>query len=121
MKILLAENDVFFQKMYAVRLQKEGFEVNTASDGEETLIKVREWHPTLILLDLIMPKKDGFQVLQELSQDSVLKQIPVLVFSTLSQAEDIEKAKKLGATDYIDKGSIAFDELLRKIRPFIPS
>lgn len=116
MKVLLVENDEFFQKMYSTKLKKEGFEVFTAINGEEALAKMEEVHPAIVLLDLVMPIKDGFEVLQARSQNEDLKKIPMIVFSTLEQPEDIAKAKELGAVDYVDKNSANFQELLRKIR-----
>lgn len=77
--------------------------------------KVIAFKPDIMLLDLIMPKKDGFQVLTELRGIPELKTLPILVFSTLGQDSDIEKAKKLGATDYINKTFFDFDNLLSKI------
>lgn len=115
MRILLIEDDQFFQKFYASKLKEEGFEVYTASDGDEGLKQVKTAAPQLIMLDIIMPKKDGFEVLQALSQDQSLKTIPVIVFSTLGQEQDIAKAKKLGARDYIDKSSFDFKLLKAKI------
>lgn len=115
MRILIIEDDEFFQKFYSSKLKEAGFEVYTASDGEEGLRLAKVIVPQLIVLDIIMPGKDGFEVLQILSQDKSLSMIPVIVFSTLGQAQDIEKAKKLGARDYIDKSSFDFNSLKAKI------
>ncbi|QQG40536.1 MAG: response regulator [Candidatus Levyibacteriota bacterium] len=115
MKILIAEDDAFFQKFYSTKLTEKDFEVITASDGEETLAKVLESKPDLILLDLIMPKKDGFEVLTALSKDAISKDIPVIVFSSLGQEQDVKRAKTLGAKDYINKGFYDFDSLVAKI------
>lgn len=115
MRILLIEDDQFFQKFYASKLKDEGFEVYVASNGEEGLNQIKETHPQLIILDIIMPIKDGFEVLQALSQDEQSKRIPVIVFSTLGQEQDIAKAKNLGASDYVDKSSFDFSSLKNKI------
>lgn len=116
MKILLVEDDTFFREFYAAKLKEEGMEVEVASDGEEGLDKVSKVKPDLILLDIIMPKKDGFEVLAALSQNATLKKIPVIVFSTLGQESDVEKAKKLGASDYINKSFFDFENLKTKIK-----
>lgn len=115
MRILLIEDDQFFQKFYSSKLQEQGFEVYTASDGNEGLQKVKNVKPALIILDIIMPHIDGFEVLTTLSQDQLLRKIPVIVFSTLGQEQDMIKAKKLGAVDYIDKSTFDFNSLKNKI------
>ncbi len=115
MKILLIEDDKFFQKFYSTKLQEKKQEVQVASDGEEGLIKMRDFKPDLVLLDLIMPKMDGFAVLATRSQDENLKKIPVIVFSTLGQEKDVENAQQLGANGYINKGSFDFKVMVEKI------
>lgn len=115
MKVLLAEDDFFFQKFYSTELTEKGFSVELATNGEEAIEKARDTKPDVILLDLIMPKKDGFEVLGILSQDAQLKKIPVIVFSTLGQELDIEKAKQLGAKDYINKNLADLTTLISKI------
>ena len=119
MKILLIEDDPFFQKFYSFKLREQQFEVFVGKDGVEGLQLVRSNTPDLILLDLIMPNKDGFEVLQELASDQELKKIPVLVFSTLSQEKDIARAKELGARDYVNKSFFDFEKLLVKIKTMI--
>lgn len=119
MKILLIEDDRFFQNFYLVKLKESGFEVEAASDGEEGIAKVQTFQPDLILLDIIMPKKNGYEVLEDLSQMGTLKTTPVLVFSTLGQEQDVQKAKNLGATDYVNKSFFDFDTLLTKIKSFL--
>jgi DNA-binding response OmpR family regulator len=116
MKILLVEDDTFFREFYAAKLKEDGMEVEVASDGEEGLDKATKLKPDLILLDIIMPKKDGFEVLQALSQSATMKKVPVIVFSTLGQESDVEKAKKLGARDYINKSFFDFENLKTKIK-----
>ncbi|OGK25061.1 hypothetical protein A3A46_04115 [Candidatus Roizmanbacteria bacterium RIFCSPLOWO2_01_FULL_37_13] len=115
MKLLLIEDDVFFRKFYVEKLKEKGFEIEEADDGEQGLEKTRSFKPDLIILDIIMPKKDGFEVLNTLHADDNLKKIPVLVFSTLGQESDVEKAKKLGAADYVNKSLFDFNDLLAKI------
>ena len=119
MKILIIEDDPFFQYLYMLKLREQQFEVEVAPDGEEGLIKARSFIPDIILLDIIMPKKDGFVVLQELKQDEALRNIPVLVFSTLGNEQDIEKAKQLGADDYVNKSNFDFEILLGKIKQLL--
>src|SRR5438874_1051422 len=101
MNILLVEDDTFFQHFYVLKLSESGYTVDVAQNGDEGLAKARAVHPSLILLDLIMPIKDGFEFLTARAQDPILLQIPVIVFSTLGQDADIQKATSLGATGYV--------------------
>lgn len=121
MKILLIEDDKFFQKFYSTKLQENKVEVEVASDGEEGLLKMRSTNPDLILLDLIMPKMDGFAVLTARSQDESLKKIPVIVFSTLGQEKDVAQAQKLGANGYINKGFFDFNNMITTINKVMKS
>lgn len=120
MRILLIEDDQFFQKFYAFKLQEQHFTVDIASDGVEGLAKMVQSKPDLVLLDIIMPNKDGFEVLEEKLANPAIKDIPVLVFSTLGQEQDILKAKSLGATDYVNKSFFDFEKLLAKIQSMLP-
>lgn len=117
--IMLIEDDLFLRQFYANKLKEQKFAIETASDGEEGMLKIREKKPDMILLDLIMPKKDGFSVLRDISEDDSLKNIPVIIFSTLGQESDMEKAKTLGAKDYMDKSFFNFEGLLKKINMYI--
>ena len=119
MTVLLVEDDTFFQKFYAAKIKDSGFEVDVANNGVEALEKLKSLKPDLILLDLIMPEKDGFEVLQALSANPSYKDIPVLVFSTLGQEEDVKKAKDLGAKDYVNKSFFDFETLSQKIKSLI--
>lgn len=115
MKILLFEDDKFFREFYSRKLREQNIEVETAQDGEEGLVKLTTFIPDLVLLDIIMPKKDGFDVLREMAQRQLLPQIPVLVFSTLGQKDDVEKARLLGARGYVNKSFFDFDKLYSRI------
>lgn len=115
MKILIIEDDKFFQKFYSTKLKEHKVEVEIASDGEEGILKMKSIKPDLVLLDLIMPKMDGFAVLAKRSQDEELRKIPVIVFSTLGQEKDIDSAKKLGASGYINKGFFDFNNMVATI------
>lgn len=115
MKILLIEDDKFFREFYAQKLKEKGMDVFQAGDGEEGMKNVAENNPDIILLDLIMPVKDGFEVLEELAQNMTTKNIPVLVFSTLGQEKDVQKAMGLGAKGYVNKSFFDFTTLLNRI------
>jgi len=115
MRVLLIEDDKFFQDFYAFKLREKNVDVDVASNGEEGLKKLSEKEPDVILLDLIMPKKDGFEVLQAMAAAGLIQKIPVLVFSTLGQEKDVAKATALGARGYVNKSFFDFDRLLEKI------
>ncbi|MFH1315422.1 MAG: response regulator [Candidatus Uhrbacteria bacterium] len=115
-KILLVEDNPAMSKVYRNRLVSEGFEVITAEDGEQGIDKIRSEKPELVLLDLIMPKIDGFGVLEEIRKDKKYNKIPIIVLSNLGQASDLEKAKKLGATDYLIKADFSLVDVVKRVR-----
>lgn len=117
--IIIAEDDKFYANIYKVKLSKEGYDVLVVPNGEELLQAARSHKPDLILLDLIMPVKDGFQTLQELKNDKDLQDINVIVMSNLSQSEDIDKAKQLGAVNYYVKTDISVQEMLDKVTEYL--
>lgn len=114
--VMLVEDESFLSKVLAERLEDEGFgRIDLAGNGEEALQKMHDHPPHIVLLDMILPKKNGFEVLQAMKQDSVLKDIPVLVLSNLGQDQDIEQAKALGATDYLVKSNFSLQKVMSKI------
>lgn len=118
MKILLIEDDKFLRTLLERKLRNEGFDVISAIDGEEAMDKIITERPDLILLDIILPKKSGFSILEDLNKDENLKKIPVFIISNLGQQEDIEKAKKLGIKNYFVKAGLSLDALVQKIKEF---
>lgn len=112
---MLVEDDLTIARIYKIKLTKSGFDVLHVCNGKECLEKVSEFRPDIILLDIIIPKLDGFSVLQELKSNSRTKMIPVVMLTNLGQNEDIEKGKKLGACDYLVKSSLTAAELLKKV------
>ncbi len=114
-KILVVEDDKFLRELIARKL-REDYEVSEAIDGEEGLKKTREEKPDLILLDLILPGIDGFEVLTEIKKDPQLSEIPVIILSNLGQTDDIEKGLKLGAIDYLVKAHFTPAEIIEKVK-----
>lgn len=114
-KVLVAEDDKFLSKAYAAKLKKTGFEVIVAMNGIEAVQKAKSDKPDIILLDLVMPKKDGFEALSDIKKDPTTKGIPVVILSNLGQEEDVKKGKELGAVDYLVKSNIAIQEVVDKI------
>lgn len=115
-KILLAEDDKFISRAYKDGLTRAGFEIVLASDGKEAMQKIKQDRPDLILLDLIMPIKNGFEVLEEVKKDDELKSIPIVVLSNLGQDSDVAKGKALGAVDYLIKTNLSMKEVIEKVK-----
>lgn len=118
-KILIVEDDQTLREMYSAKFMNEGFEVLTAQDGVEGLAVARTQKPAAILLDVMMPKLDGFAVLKELRADKILKKTPVVMLTNLGQEEDIKKGKELGADDYFVKANQTPAEIVAKIRALL--
>ncbi|MEK7586598.1 MAG: response regulator [Patescibacteria group bacterium] len=118
-KILLAEDDKFLSIALGDKLEREGFIAIKAPNGLEALGLIRSEKPDLILLDLIMPQRTGFQVLEELKKDAELAKIPVVVLSNLGQEPDREKAKALGAVDYLVKSDVQMGEVVEKLKTYL--
>ena len=117
--VLLIEDDPFLYKVLQQRFQDEGIEVAVATDGETALVEAARVAPTLILLDLILPKMNGFEALEKMRSSSVNKRTPVIVLSNLGQEEDIKRAKSLGADGYLVKANISIQEIVAKIREML--
>ena len=117
--ILFIEDEPTLQKTVGKILEQEGFDVKSATDGEAGLIRAREIKPDLILLDLILPKKDGFEVLTELKKDENTKNIPVIVLTNLEGTKDVERALELGANTYLVKANYELEEVVQKVREII--
>lgn len=120
-KILLVEDDSFLSSLLKNRLQKEGFDVASAKDGEEAIDALKNTSPDLLLLDLILPKKTGFEVMEELRSNPQLQgnaNLPIIIVSNLGQQEDVVKSKQLGAIEYYVKAKVSIDDLVEKIKNF---
>ncbi len=115
-KIMIIEDDRFLSSLMKARLEKEGFAVLQSFDGEEAVQALKTERPALIILDLIMPKVTGFEVLQTISITPGLESVPVMILSNLAQDSDIEKARQLGAREYFVKVKISIDDLIGKIK-----
>ena len=115
-KILFVEDESALQKTFGERLSPEGYEVISALDGEIGLRLAKTKKPDLILLDLILPKVNGFEVLKELKEEKETKDIPVIVLTNLEGIGDVDKAIELGATTYLVKAQYSLEELVEKIK-----
>lgn len=114
-RVLLAEDDRFLRKAAEASLKRHGFTVLTAADGEEALRLAQAEMPDLVLLDLIMPKMQGFEVLRLLKQDPKTALIPVIVLSNLGQDSDVKTARDSGALDYLIKANLALEALVNRV------
>ena len=115
-RILLAEDDRFLRKAAEATLRQNGFVVLAAVDGEEALRLARAEAPDLVLLDLIMPKVQGFEVLRTLKQDPATAGIPVIVLSNLGQDSDVQRALEAGAAAYLIKANLPLHDLVLRVR-----
>jgi len=117
--ILFIEDESSLQKTLSRFLENSGYKIKSALDGEIGLNLAKKELPDLILLDLILPKKDGFEVLKELKEDEKTKDIPVIVLTNLEGTTDVQKALALGATTYLVKANYELSEVTRKIKETI--
>ncbi len=115
MKILVVEDDKFLRELINRKLQSENFETVLAIDGEVALELVEKEKPDIILLDLILPGINGFEVLTKIKENDKVKEIPVIILSNLGQKDDIEKGMGLGANDYLVKAHFTPNEIIEKI------
>lgn len=113
--ILIAEDESAYRRILKDSLEKEGYRVVVVSNGDKLLNYAKLKESSLVILDLIMPVKNGFEVLAEMKQNKQLKLIPIIALSNLGQEEDIEKAKKLGAAEYIVKSDETIYKVMDKI------
>lgn len=118
-KILVIEDDPTLNKIYEIKLKSAGFEVIIATNGESGLESAQSFQPDLIILDLLIPRKDGFEVLSELKKNGLTKKIPVLITSNLGEEDNIEKGMDLGAAQYLVKSNSSITELINKIKKLV--
>jgi len=119
-KILLVEDEEIIINLLEKKLIKEGYEVAITRDGEEGLKAMKEVRPDLVLLDIIMPKKGGLEVMEEMQKDNSLKTIPVIVISNSGQPVELDRAQKLGARDWLIKTEFDPQEVIDKVKKQVP-
>ncbi len=118
-KILVVEDDKFLREMISRKLDKEGYEVVQAVDGEKGEVAIKEEKPDLVLLDLILPGIDGFEVLERTKKDPDVSAIPIIILSNLGQKSEVERGLNLGAIDFLIKAHFTPGEIVKKIRGII--
>jgi DNA-binding response OmpR family regulator len=114
-KILIIEDDPFLLSMYVTKLEANGFMVASEENGENGIGKIKKEKPDLLLLDILLPGKDGFEILEEMKKNDELKDIPVILLTNLGQRKDVEKGLELGAVDYLIKAHFTPSEVITKI------
>jgi len=118
-KILLIEDDSFLLSMYTTKFELENFQVVTAEDGKKGIESANKEAPDIILLDIILPKMNGFEVLKELKASKVTNKIPVILLTNLSQKSEVEQGLSLGAQDYLIKAHFMPSEVVDKIKKIL--
>jgi DNA-binding response OmpR family regulator len=118
-KILLIEDDKFLRELMNKKLLTLGFDVVSAADGESGLVMIKETKPDVVLLDLILPGINGFEVLEKAKQDPEIANIPIVILSNLGQGEDIEKGLALGAKDFLVKAHFTPQEIVNKLKSIL--
>jgi len=117
--ILIVEDDAFLLNILKSKLEAEGYRAMLAGNGEEGLELLKKEKPSLVLLDLMLPLKSGFEFLEEMAKDAEVKFTPTLIISNLGQESDIERGKALGAREYYVKARLSIDELVEEIKKYI--
>ena len=118
-KIMVVEDDEHISKVYEIKFAKEGIDVSLARDGEEAIVKITAEKPDVILLDLMIPKKDGFGVLEEIKKNPELANIPVIILSNLGQKTDQDRALALGANEYLVKVDYSIQDVINKAMGYL--
>lgn len=117
--VLLVEDEPLLANLLEQRIKKEGFNVIVNRDGEEALKTLHEKKPDLILLDVILPKISGFELMEALRADPQLERAPIIIISNLGQESDIEKGQSLGAIQYFVKAKVSIEELVQNVKMFL--
>ncbi len=118
-KVMIVEDDEHISKVYEIKFRIEQLEVSVARDGEEAVVKITTEQPHVIMLDLMLPKKDGFWVLEEIKKNPATASIPVIVFTNLGQESDRHRAIALGAIEYLVKVDYPLQKVVDKIKGYL--
>lgn len=119
--ILIVEDDIFAQRIYQKKFETAGFDTRLAQDGSKVVDILRNNDIDLVILDLIMPVKDGFKVLKDIRANPEWEKLPIIVVSNLGQEEDISKAEAFGITDYLLKAHTSIDKVIQKVQFLLSS
>ena len=114
--VLIVEDDVFLAEIYQKKFEMEGFKVSMANNGEKGLVDIKKKKPDIVLLDILLPKLDGFAVLEAAKADSATKNIPIILLTNLGQKDDVQRGLEEGAVDYLIKTHFKPSEVVDKVR-----
>ena len=120
-KILLAEDDPFIIDIYTTKLKQAGLEVEVVSEGDEVLEKARKQKPDLLLLDIVLPTMNGWEILRAIRQSEDLKELPVVILSNLYQKDEVEKGMKFGVLKYLIKAHYTPSEVIDEVKKAVAS
>lgn len=120
-KILIIDDDPFILEMYVLKFKEEGFQIETAKDGKEGLKKIKEYEPDMVLLDIVMPIMDGFDVIRSLKRENIQTRAKIVLLTNLGQKDDVERGMQLGAHDYIIKAHFTPSEVVKKVKDLLKS
>lgn len=118
-KIIVVEDDPFLGKAFSLKLNNAGFDVVLVKDGQEALGVITKEAPDIVLLDVMLPHKSGFDILIDLKKDEKLSKIPVIMLSTLGQEDEMKKGLSLGANEYLVKSNIKLEQVVEKINKYL--
>ena len=118
-KILIIEDDSFLSEMYSTKLIEEGFEIEVASDGKQGFEKIKTINPDLFLLDIVLPKMDGFEILEKIKKDNEFKNVPVVLLTNLGQKNEVDRGMSLGADEYIIKAHFTPTAVVSKVKEIL--
>ena len=120
-KILLVEDDPLLLDIYTTKLQQSGFEVQTVEEGEKAVVAIQDQKPDIVLLDIVLPHVDGWEILRQVQASEELKRIPIVILSNLGQKEEIEKGLRLGAVKYLIKAHYTPSQVVEEVVKLIGS
>jgi DNA-binding response OmpR family regulator len=114
--ILIVEDDLFLGEIYQKKFEMEGFKVSMANNGEKAVTDIKKKMPDIVLLDILLPKLDGFSVLEQVKADQTTKEIPIILLTNLGQQDDVQRGLEKGAADYLIKTHFKPSEVVDKVR-----
>lgn len=117
--ILIVEDDLFLAEIYQKKFEMEGFKVSMANNGEKAITDIKKKNPDLVLLDILLPKLDGFSVLEAVKADASVKNIPIILLTNLGQQDDVQRGLEKGAADYLIKTHFKPSEVVDKVRKIL--
>ena len=115
-KILIVDDDPFILDMYVIKFKEQGFQIDTATDGKMALEKIQTDNPDIVLLDVVMPKMDGFDVIKKIQENKIPRTFKILFLTNFGQKEDVERGMQLGADGYIIKAHFTPSEVVAKVK-----